>query len=222
MDPEQRDLKRSDPLRALRWTGALPEVWEEASRRITAVSLKCRLGRAEVGRLLDAQQAADSAQNLQRQEQTLTTKTGGSLSASTLRRPSHHRVPLPGRRRFLLLRTVARVHLPEAQDVGQPARDIPKVSVGSASFSGMSERRKVSTPCPWWSPGRRGCSSRRRPACRAAAPHSRSSRRLWPCGAGSCASRPPPAETPAQVQGPRSTAVQLHASSERAHLCVRP
>lgn len=45
----------------------------------------------------------------------------------------------------------------------------------------------------------RGCSSRQQPACTAGAHQSRSSKCLWSCEACSCASHPPPRETPGQT-----------------------
>lgn len=65
------------------------------------------------------------------------------------------------------------------------------------------------TPCRWWSRGTRRCSNLQQPACTAGERRCRSSTRLWSCEEGSCASHPPPAETPGTAGKQEVTAVRF-------------
>lgn len=54
-----------------KWSNLVPEVWKETSCCVTAVSFEDGSRRSEVRRLLNAQQPANSTENLQMQNNTL-------------------------------------------------------------------------------------------------------------------------------------------------------
>lgn len=121
--------------RSCRRSDGLPAVPEEASCGVAAVSLERRSRRSKVGRLLDAQQAADAAQNLQAQELALTNQKPSPRRA----RLCPYGVSVAGGRNFLL--TAAGVLA--VQDIRQPGQ---RGSASDLAYSQLALAAKRSRP----------------------------------------------------------------------------